>query len=114
VKGETGGASEMETEATNERATERVSLWHLAMRSRSTRRGIVSAFFVSGGLVGLTTYLGTWLSDAFGAGPRDIGFIYALAGTGAVVGGALGGALADRYGKRRVAVASSALMSSCS
>ena len=107
VNDETGGASEMKTEATNKRATERVSLWHLAMRSRSTRRGIVSAFFVSGGLVGLTTYLGTWLSDAFGAGARDIGFIYALAGTGAVVGGAL----ADRYGKRRVAMASSALMS---
>ena len=110
VKDEHGGASETGGRTTHEGATERASLWQLAMRSRSTRRGIVSAFFVSGGLVGLTTYLGTWLSDAFGAGPRDIGFIYALAGTGAVVGGALGGALADRYGKRRVAVASSALM----
>jgi predicted MFS family arabinose efflux permease/pimeloyl-ACP methyl ester carboxylesterase len=92
------------------RATGRVSLWRLAMRSRSTRRGIVSAFFVSGGLVGLTTYLGTWLSDAFRAGAREVGLIYALAGAGAVAGGALGGLLADRYGKRRVAILSSALM----
>lgn len=91
-------------------ATGRVSLWRLAMRSRSTRRGIVSAFFVSGGLVGLTTYLGTWLSDAFRAGAREVGLIYALAGIGAVVGGALGGLLADRYGKRRVAIISSGLM----
>ncbi|HYO99279.1 MAG TPA: MFS transporter, partial [Pyrinomonadaceae bacterium] len=89
---------------------ERASLWRLAMRSRSTRRGIVSAFFVSGGLVGLTTYLGTWLSDAFRAGTREVGLVYALAGAGAVAGGALGGMLADRYGKRRIAVASSALM----
>jgi pimeloyl-ACP methyl ester carboxylesterase len=87
-----------------------VSLWRLAMRSRSTRRGILSAFFISGGLVGLTTYLGTWLSDAFRAGTREIGLTYALAGAGAVVGGALGGLLADRYGKRRVAIMSSALM----
>jgi predicted MFS family arabinose efflux permease/fermentation-respiration switch protein FrsA (DUF1100 family) len=90
--------------------TKRASLWRLAMRSRSTRRGIVSAFFVSGGLVGLTTYLGTWLSDAFRAGAREVGLIYALAGAGAVAGGALGGLLADRYGKRRIAIASSALM----
>ena len=91
-------------------ATGRVSLWRLAMRSRSTRRGIASAFFISGGLVGLTTYLGTWLSDAFRAGAREVGLIYALAGAGAVAGGALGGLLADRYGKRRVAIVSSALM----
>jgi predicted MFS family arabinose efflux permease/pimeloyl-ACP methyl ester carboxylesterase len=88
----------------------RASLWRLAMRSRSTRRGIVSAFFVSGGLVGLTTYLGTWLSDAFRAGTREVGLIYALAGAGAVAGGALGGMLADRYGKRRIAIWSSTLM----
>ncbi|MCA1566346.1 MAG: MFS transporter [Acidobacteria bacterium] len=94
----------------DEGATGRVSLWRLAMRSRSTRRGIVSAFFISGGLVGLTTYLGTWLSDAFRAGAREVGLIYALAGAGAVAGGALGGLLADRYGKRRVAIISSAAM----
>jgi predicted MFS family arabinose efflux permease/fermentation-respiration switch protein FrsA (DUF1100 family) len=92
------------------RTSVRTSLWRLAMRSRSTRRGIVSAFFVSGGLVGLTTYLGTWLSDAFRAGTREVGLIYALAGAGAVAGGALGGMLADRYGKRRIAILSSALM----
>jgi predicted MFS family arabinose efflux permease/pimeloyl-ACP methyl ester carboxylesterase len=83
------------------------SLWKLATRSRSTRMGIVSAFFVSGGLVGFITYLGTWLSDAFYAGPREVGSIYALAGIGAVAGGALGGYLADRYGKRSVAAKSS-------
>jgi predicted MFS family arabinose efflux permease/pimeloyl-ACP methyl ester carboxylesterase len=131
VKGDAGGAGELtdasqqqqitggrqrQVDAREQKIDERnavggrTSLWRLAMRSRSTRRGIVSAFFVSGGLVGLTTYLGTWLSDAFRAGTREVGLIYALAGAGAVAGGALGGMLADRYGKRRVAVWSSALM----
>jgi predicted MFS family arabinose efflux permease len=41
------------------------ALWRLAWRTSATRRGIVSAFFISGGLVGLTTYLGAWLFDAF-------------------------------------------------
>jgi len=86
------------------------ALWRLAWRSSATRRGIVSAFFISGGLVGLTTYLGAWLFDAFHEGPREVGAIYAVAGLGAVVGGAAGGMLADLYGKRRVAIGSSVLM----
>ncbi|MCA1630692.1 MAG: MFS transporter [Acidobacteria bacterium] len=81
----------------------RASLWRLVMRSRSTRRGVVSAFFVSGGLVCLTTYLATWLSDAFGARAGEVAFVYAVAGAGAVAGGAAGGALADRFGKLRIA-----------
>lgn len=85
----------------------RVSLWRLMMRTRTTRHGVVSAFFVSGGLVGLTTYLGAWLSDSFAASAGDVGATYAVAGAGAVVGGFAGGALADRVGKRRVAAASS-------
>jgi predicted MFS family arabinose efflux permease/pimeloyl-ACP methyl ester carboxylesterase len=89
----------------------RASLWSLVMRSRSTRRGIASAFFVSGGLVCLTTYLATWLSDAFGAKAGEVAFVYAVAGVGAVAGGALGGALADKFGKRRVAVWASLWMS---
>ena len=82
----------------------RASLWQLVTRSRSTRRGVVSAFFVSGGLVCLTTYLATWLSDAFQAKAGEVAFVYAVAGAGAVAGGAAGGALADRFGKLRIAV----------
>ncbi|MBL8152060.1 MAG: MFS transporter, partial [Blastocatellia bacterium] len=40
------------------------SLYKMATRSRSTTMGIVGAFFVSGGLVGFTTYIGIWLSEA--------------------------------------------------
>lgn len=91
-------------------ASDKTSLWKLANRSRSTRMGLISAFFVSGGLVGFTTFLGTWLAEGFHAGAREIGLIYALAGAGAVLGSVLGGVLADRFGKRRVAAWGSALM----
>ncbi len=103
-----------DTAMTNDAATRAgaslSSLWHLAWRTGATRRGLISAFFISGGLVGLTTYLGTWLFDAFHEGPREVGAIYAVAGLGAVIGGAGGGLLADKYGKRRVAVGSSIAM----
>jgi predicted MFS family arabinose efflux permease/pimeloyl-ACP methyl ester carboxylesterase len=91
----------------------KTSLWKLMGRSRSTRMGLVSAFFVSGGLVGFTTFLGTWLAEAFHAGTREVGPIYALAGGGAVLGSVLGGVLADRFGKRRVAARASAAMILC-
>ncbi|MDX6696527.1 MAG: hypothetical protein QOF02_4130 [Blastocatellia bacterium] len=94
-------------------APAKISLWKLMSRSRSTRMGLISAFFVSGGLVGFTTFLGTWLAEAFHAGPREVGPVYALAGGGAVLGSVLGGALADRFGKRRTAALGSALMILC-
>jgi predicted MFS family arabinose efflux permease/alpha-beta hydrolase superfamily lysophospholipase len=100
-------------DAAHTEAPDKTSLWKLASRSRSTRMGLISAFFVSGGLVGFTTFLGTWLAEAFRAGPRQIGLIYALAGAGAVAGSVLGGILADRFGKRRVAALGSALMIFC-
>lgn len=92
---------------------ERPSLWRLVMQTRSTRRGVASAFFVSGGLVCLTTYLATWLADAFAAKASEVAIFYAVAGAGAVAGGALGGVLADRFGKRRVAVWASLWMALC-
>ena len=85
-------------------------LWQMANRSRSTRLALLGAAFVSGGLVAFSTLLGTWLSDAFRADAFRIGQIFGLAGVGAVLGGAVGGKLADRYGKRRVALVASGWM----
>jgi predicted MFS family arabinose efflux permease/pimeloyl-ACP methyl ester carboxylesterase len=86
------------------------SLWQMANRSRSTRLALISAAFVSGGLVAFSALLGTWLSDAFRADEFRIGLMFGLTGIGAVIGGAVGGKLADRYGKRRVAVLASGWM----
>ena len=91
----------------------KTSLWKLINRSRSTRMGLLSAFFVSGGLVGFTTFLGTWLAEAFHVRAGGVGRVYALAGVGAVAGSVLGGMLADRFGKRRIAAESSVAMILC-
>lgn len=87
-----------------------ISLKELAFRSRATRYTLISAGFISGGLVGFTSYLGSWLTDAFHVGSNAISGIYALAGTFAVLGGALGGIFADRFGKRYIALLSSGLL----
>lgn len=79
-------------------------LWSLGNETASARMGIVSAFFVSGGLVGFTAFLGIWLANAFHAGTSRVSAVYLVAGLGAVAGGAFGGKLADRLGKRRVAL----------
>ncbi len=79
-------------------------LWRMATRSRSTRLALLSAAFVSGGLVAFSAFLGTWLSDAFRADEFRIGLVFGITGISAVIGGLVGGKLADRYGKRRVAV----------
>lgn len=72
--------------------------------SRSKAMGIVGAFFVSGGVVGFTSFIGVWLAEAFHRKPNEIALMYAAAGASAVLGGALGGFLADRYGKTSVAL----------
>lgn len=72
--------------------------------SGSLRMGIISAFFVSGGLIGFTTFIGAWLFDALRATPNQVGAAYALLNVGALTGGILGGFLADRFGKRPAAL----------
>lgn len=76
----------------------------MVFSDRARIAGIAGAFFVSGGLVGFTTYLGTWLSDSFHSGLDQIGLVYGLAGGIAVLAGATGGAFADRFGKKAVAL----------
>ena len=53
--------------------------WKKSVAVRANCGGVVSAFFVSGGLVCLTTYLGTWLSDAFGAGAGEVASVVVCA-----------------------------------
>lgn len=81
--------------------------------SASLRMGIVSAFFVSGSIVGFMTFLGTWLFDSLETDPTEVGFIYALINLGALTGGVLGGFLADRFGKRAVALYPNLMMALC-
>ncbi len=71
---------------------------------------VVMAFFVSGGVVGLITYIGVWLNSAFKIPVRLIGIIFLLSGAVSFIGAPLGGLMADRWGKRRVSIVSNVLL----
>ncbi len=86
-------------------------LMRMASRSHSTLMGLTGAFFVSGGVVGFTSFAGVWLFQAFRVDTGNVGLVYALAGAAAIGGGLLGGYLADCYGKRRIALRGSVALS---
>ncbi len=80
------------------------------LRRRDTSAGVVIAFLVSGGLYAFIFYIGQWLSESFHIGTGTIGWVFMLGGLMAVVSAPLGGALADRFGKRAVSIASNILL----
>ncbi len=71
---------------------------------------VVMAFFVSGGIVGLITYIGVWLHTSYNVPVRLIGIIFLLSGSVSFIGAPLGGVIADRWGKRRVSIFSNILL----
>ncbi|MHB8654941.1 MAG: MFS transporter [Terriglobia bacterium] len=83
-------------------------------RSFLKRRDIVAAlcvaFFVSAGLVGFITYIGQWLSDYFKIPTSGITLVFMVGGLASLAGAPLGGILADRWGKRKVSIASNILL----
>lgn len=83
-------------------------------RSFLKRRDIVAAlcvaFFVSAGLVGFITYIGQWLSDHFKIPTIGITLVFMVGGLASLAGAPLGGILADRWGKRKVSIASNILL----
>lgn len=79
----------------------------------SRRLGIISAFFVSGGSVGFVMFLGSWLAELGPGNGFDTGVIYSLVNLAGLAGGLGGGFIADRVGKRSVALHSSLLMAVC-
>ena len=83
-------------------------------RSFLKRRDIVAAlcvaFLVSAGLVGFITYIGQWLSDHFKIPTGGITLVFMVGGMASLAGAPLGGIIADRWGKRRVSIASNILL----
>jgi DHA1 family inner membrane transport protein len=57
-----------------------------------------------------TTYLAPFLEDVTGVPPEAVAFVLLLLGLGSVVGNAIGGHTADRYGTRPTVLASGAIM----
>lgn len=82
-----------------------------ANTSKATlRMAVLSAFFVSGSVVGLTTFVGTWFDGSYDASATQIGVVYSVLNFGSLLGGMSGGIISDRVGKRIVAMFASLLM----
>jgi predicted MFS family arabinose efflux permease len=85
---------------------DRLRLFGTFFLQRECLAAVIMAFFVSGGIVGLITYIGVWLNGTFQVPVRMIGIIFLLSGVVSLAGAPLGGVLADRWGKRRVSILS--------
>ncbi|MFI5175647.1 MAG: MFS transporter [Terriglobia bacterium] len=88
----------------------RIKSFTTFLSRRELLAAVVMAFFVSGGIVGLITYIGVWLHSAFQVPVRLIGVIFLLSGVVSFIGAPLGGILADRWGKRRVSIVSNVML----
>jgi predicted MFS family arabinose efflux permease len=77
-------------------------------------RGAIPALAAFGlfaaGFMTVLTYFGVWLERAFGLATSSVGLVFMLGGISALMGGPIGGRLADRFGKKPVALAANALM----
>lgn len=82
---------------------------HYFTRAR-TRSGLLLAISVSTAIAGLITYLGAWLSSAFGMSINMIGAVFMATGAASVLGALAGGWLADYLGKRRMIALGSFLL----
>jgi predicted MFS family arabinose efflux permease len=76
----------------------------LFLREKQTRRGLLTSFLVSGGIVCFLTYLGAWLSSAHGMKASGIGALFMVSGLAALVASPICGYLSDRIGKSRAFV----------
>ncbi|MEV4221112.1 MFS transporter [Nonomuraea sp. NPDC049725] len=67
--------------------------------------GLLGMVAIVTGSMMLLTYLAPFLRDLAGAGPRELGWVFALAGVAGLAGGMLGGRAADRWGPERALLA---------
>ncbi|WP_188194380.1 MFS transporter [Nonomuraea sp. SYSU D8015] len=67
--------------------------------------GLLGVVAIVLGSMMLLTYLAPFLRDLAGAGPAELGWVFALAGVSGLAGGQLGGRAADRWGADRALVA---------
>jgi predicted MFS family arabinose efflux permease len=77
---------------------------------KSTLLGLLLAMMVSAAVAGLVTFLGAWLTAAFGMSVAEIGTVFMLTGAASVLGALGGGRLSDRLGKRQMIALSSVVL----
>ena len=81
-----------------------------AITGRDRIAAIASAFFVSAGFTGFLLYIGTWLATSFNLPTTRVSMVFMLAGVASLVGGIAAGPVADRFGKQRLSLLSSAVL----
>ncbi len=77
------------------------------LRGKTTAVGAYSAFFISGGITVLILYLGAYLRERFGLSVTGVGLVFLLSGVASLAGALGAGPVADRLGKRTVAIGGS-------
>lgn len=81
------------------------------LRNKQAFAALMVTFFMMFGSFGLFTFLGAWLAKAFNMNVGQIGTVMMAIGIGNMCGQLSGGFLADKFGKRRVAIFSMPIMS---
>lgn len=76
----------------------------IVFESRSRIASIGAAFFVSGGFVGFFFYLGSWLLQVLKLSTTAINGFFALVGIALLAGAFVAGPVADKFGKRGLAI----------
>ncbi len=74
------------------------------------RRGLLLALAFAATASGLLTYLGAWLTAAFGMTTSQIGLVFLVTGLASTITAFSGGWWSDRIGKRRLIMISSGLL----
>ena len=69
-------------------------------RSRQHRTAALAAFFMSGSLVGVSTYAAGWLQETRGFSLEQVGLLYGVFGGAIIAVQPFAGPLSDRFGKR--------------
>lgn len=97
-------------EEISERVARRFERIRLVASSRERVAAVVAAFLVSAGFVGFFSYLGAWMKDALKLDTDARGLFFVIVGVAALVGGLVGGKVADRFGKRSVSIVSTIVL----
>lgn len=82
----------------------------VVFKNKQAFSALMVTFFMMFGSFGLFTFLGAWLSSAFALNVGEIGTVMMAIGIGNMIGQLSGGILADKFGKRRVAIFSMPVM----
>nr|WP_278287100.1 MFS transporter [Clostridium aceticum] len=84
---------------------ENVDFQHLLnmLRGKTTQKFVLSSFMIMAAPLCLFSFFSIWLDQNFGLGQRQIGYVYTLANSGAMVGVTIATIVSDKIGKLKTA-----------